>query len=151
MRFPRLRFTVRWMMVAVAAIAVFLVFIVSLTRAGRIIEELRSPVAVASWSDTGLQLADGRFVSLPGIRLTPELSPALAEATKRGVELGADGRVYSLVRVHHWCGNDPVREHLARIDLVRMLTYLSPGAAKMAPDVVFTFEPGGTLRRGAGM
>ena len=143
MRLFRLRFSVRRMMTAVAVIAVFLVLIVNLYRAGRVVEELRSPVAVAGWSETGLHLDDGRTVLLPGIRLTPEVSTALAEATGRGVELGADGRVYSLIRVHHWCGNDPVREHIARVDLARLLTYLSPAAAGLTPDVDLMVKPGG--------
>ena len=35
-------------------------------------------------------------------------------ATASGVELAPDGRVYGLVRIHHWCGNDPVQTHIAR-------------------------------------
>lgn len=143
MRLPRVRFTVRHLMIAVAVVAVFLVLIVNVYRAGHVVEELRSPTPVAGWSEAGLRLDDGRTVSLPGVRITPELSTALAEATKRGVELGADGRVYCLVRVHHWCGNDPVREHIARVDLARLLAYLGPAAAQLTPEVDLMVEPGG--------
>lgn len=69
------------------------------------------------------------MVQLPGIHGLPSLSPALSEMTKRGVEVGADGRVYGLVRVHHWCGNDPVREHIARVDISNALTFLHVGQA----------------------
>ena len=77
------------------------------------IESLRNPVAVTKWSAEGLSLADGRTVHLLGLRSLPSQSAALAEVTKRGVELGTNGRVWGLVRVHHWCGNDPVREQTA--------------------------------------
>lgn len=135
MRFPRVRFTVQRIMIGVAVTAIALGVIISVSRAGRIIEELRSAVAVADWSESGLTLVDGRTVSFPGLRLTPELAPALAEATRRGVELAPDGRVYALVRVHHWCGNDPIREHIARVDLARMLLYLSSAASTLTPDL----------------
>ena len=41
--------------------------------------------------------------------------------------LEAVGDVVGLVRVHHWCGNDPVGEHIARVDLSLMLTFLQQG------------------------
>ena len=91
------------------------------------IETLQNPVAVRNWNSDGLHLADGRTVQLPGLRSLPSDSPALAEATKRGVEVNADGRVWGLVRVHHWCGNDPVREHIARVDLADMMLFLRVG------------------------
>jgi hypothetical protein len=72
----------------------------------------------------GLQLADGRLVKLPGVRSLPEYSTALYEVARRGVEIDAEGRVWGLVRVHHWCGNDPIGEHIARVDVARFLIYL---------------------------
>jgi hypothetical protein len=81
------------------------------------IETLHNAVAVTGWSSNGLNLADRRIVQLPGIRSLPSESVALREATKRGVEMAAGRRVLGLARIHHWCGNDPVREHIARIDL----------------------------------
>jgi hypothetical protein len=98
----------------------------------REIETLQSPVAVTKWSSEGLHLADGRTVQLPGLRSLPSDSAALAEVTKRGVEVHADGRVWGLVRVQHWCGCDPVREHVARVDLSDMMMFLRVGD----PDVV---------------
>src|SRR3569832_982548 len=91
------------------------------------IETLNNAVAVTRWSSNGLNLADGRIVQLPGIRSLPSESDALTEATKRGVEMAADGRIWGLVRIHHWCGNDPVREHIARVDISEMMTFLRVG------------------------
>jgi len=126
MRLHRVRFTIRRLKVLVAAVAFLLAVTV---HHPRIVDELRSPVAVKGWSDKGLLLADGRAVSLPGIRVLPSSSAALTEATWRGVELGRGGRVYGLVRVHHWCGNDPVREHIARVDLSHVLAFVGEGEA----------------------
>jgi len=91
------------------------------------IETLHNAVVVTGWCSNGLNLADGRIVQLPGIHSLPSDSVALNEATKRGVEIAAGGRVLGLVRIHHWCGNDPVREHVARIDLSDMMIFLRAG------------------------
>jgi hypothetical protein len=91
------------------------------------VDTLQHPIAVTRWDANGLNLADGRTVALPGLRLLPSTSPALAEVTKRGVDVGADGQVWGLVRIHHWCGNDAVREHVARVDLSQMMTFLRVG------------------------
>ena len=134
MRLPRVRFTVRRMMVAVAVISLPLAL---RAYGSRRIDELRSPIAVEGWSNTALLLADGRTVNLPGIRELPRSSTGLAQAILRGVELGRDGRVYALIPVHHWCGNDPVREHIARVDLSYLLMFVGEGqtVGQIDPDL----------------
>jgi len=86
-------------------------------------------------------------VQLSGLRSLPSQSAALTEATKRGVEVHADGRVWGVVRVYQWCGNDPVREHIARVDLADMMTFLRVGEPTAAvPESEFLVrEPGGTF------
>lgn len=109
------------------------------------IETLQSPVSVTGWSSDGLKLADGRTVQLSGLRALPGQSAALAEATKRGGEITSDGRVWGLVKVHHWCGNDPVREHIARVDLADMMLFVRAGEPVVPireEDLLIT-EPGG--------
>lgn len=59
---------------------------------------------------------------------------ALAEATSRGVEIDEQGRVFGLVRVHHWCGNDPVGEHVARVELADLLAFLDEGVRDERSD-----------------
>ena len=110
----RVRFTVRRLMGLVAAIAGVLAIIPDMGKS--IIDELRAPVAVEGWSDPRLLLADGRTVSLPGLPVLPGPSPVFLEAIKRGVEVRKDGRVYALIRIHHWCGNEGIREHVAKVD-----------------------------------
>lgn len=94
----------------------------------RIVDALAHPVAVTGWSEQGLELVDVRLIQLPGVLKLPPLSTALKEATSRGVEIDEQGRVYGLVRIHHWCGNDPVGEHIARVDLAELVAFFSEGA-----------------------
>jgi hypothetical protein len=102
----------------------------------RKVDRLAQPVGVTSWTETELLLADGRTAKLLGIRKLPPKSEALSEATRRGVELAPGGRVYGLVRIHHWCGNDPVRDHIARVDVSEMMLFLGEGEpiSKLPPD-----------------
>jgi hypothetical protein len=115
----------------------------------RVIETLRNPVAVTGWTSDSLHLADGRTVRIAGLRSIPSESVALAEATKRGVEVDADGRVWGLVKVHHWCGNDPVGEHIARVDVSDMLLFLRVGEPDAPiPEVgCLVDKPGGTFNK----
>src|SRR4051812_5572193 len=94
------RFSVARMMSMVAAIAIALALF-NATRGKRIIETLESPVGVTGWSRAGLTLADGRTQPLPGIISLPDRSMALSAATKAGVEIARDGRVYGLVPIWH--------------------------------------------------
>jgi hypothetical protein len=108
------------------------------------VEGLRNPIGVNGWGPDGLILADGRTVQLPGFRSLPVVSPALVEATKRGVEIGEGGRVFGLIQIHHWCGNDPVREHIARVDLSDMMMFLHVGQTiASVPEADITNQEGG--------
>lgn len=91
------------------------------------IESLCDPIAVKGWTDEGLLLADGRTVSLPGIRRLPKTSVALSRAVKDGVEIQADGQVVGLLKVWHWCGNDPMKNDVRRIPIGPLLCYLREG------------------------
>jgi hypothetical protein len=88
------------------------------------IESIENPIAVHGWDENGLMLADGRHVALPGIVRLPLESESLTRAVADGVEVDSDGRVVGLLKIHHWCGNDRVRNHVARIDLAHLLTFL---------------------------
>jgi hypothetical protein len=102
-----------------------------------IVETLQGPVALAGWTSDALDLADGRRVKLAGVRNIRADSLALAEVKRNGgVEIGGGG-VYGLVKVWHWCGNDRVRRHVARVDVERLLVFLgeadaaTPGTAEL--------------------
>jgi len=120
----------------------------------RIVDVLEAPQTVSGWSEDGLQLTDGRTIQLPGLQKLPTKSAALNEATKRGIEIASDGRVFGLVRVHHWCGNDPVREHISRVNIAELLKFLREGESsitlsKEAMKCVST-NPGGQFLSGHG-
>jgi hypothetical protein len=89
-----------------------------------VVESLRDPVWVKGWTRTALILQDGREVVLLERGDLRAFSVELAEVTGAGVEI-SDGDVIGMVRVHHWCGNDPVRGHDARISVPDLLRYLS--------------------------
>jgi hypothetical protein len=97
-------------------------------------ERLQSPLTVRGWSRDGLLLEDGRLVPLPGIEALPTDSEALKQGTARGIEITPDGRVMGLLKVHHWCGNDPVRLHIVRVDLSYLLMWLNEGRYKPLPN-----------------
>jgi hypothetical protein len=116
--------------ITVAALLVSLGFLLVSSRSSiRHVERLNAPIGVIGWNEDGLQLSDGRILQLPGFKRLPTTSSALAEATKSGVDITREGRVIGLITIHHWCGNDPVREHVARVDLALMLRFLSQGEA----------------------
>ncbi|HUE70881.1 MAG TPA: hypothetical protein VMP01_08320 [Pirellulaceae bacterium] len=92
-------------------------------------------------------MANGKAVKLIEFQRLPLKCDALAEATKRGIEITPDGGVIGLVRIHHWCGNDPVREHIARVNISEMLIFLGIGERVMnLPAEVNGLErDGGTI------
>jgi hypothetical protein len=96
------------------------------TRESRVVETLAHPVKIEGWTESGLLPEGGGELPLPGLRALPMRSASLAEATARGVEKSG-GRVYGLVRVNHWDPDDPIREHVARVDLSRLLQFLAEG------------------------
>ena len=99
----------------------------------RIVDSLSSPVVIVSVNEGGLQTLDGRTLPLPGISKVLAPASVAKDVIEHGVEVQPDGTIYALVRVHHWCGNDPVRFHLARIDLSSLLLVLEELAAHGHP------------------
>jgi hypothetical protein len=105
------------------------------------IESLQNPVVVRGWASDGIILADGRTFQIPGFTELPEESAALTAAISRGVEIGKNGEVTGLMRIHHWCGNDPVREHIVRIDLSDLMMFLNLGKTTVPiPESEFTIH-----------
>lgn len=65
----------------------------------------------------------------------------LERATEHGVEVGADGRVIGLMDVWHSCGNDPVRDHVARVGLAYLLMYTRKGEFTDPPQDPIDWPP----------
>jgi hypothetical protein len=76
----------------------------------------------------------GGKVRLPGVPHLPSSLPLLSRLVERGVEVRPDGRVIGLVKIWHWCGSDPVRLHIARVDIANALLYLGHGSVPAACD-----------------
>jgi hypothetical protein len=98
-----------------------------------VIEKLSSPKEVKSWSTTGFVLENGTVVSLPGIHQLPRGSDLLDEISQRGIEIQAGtGRVFGLLPIDHssrtdpvhWCGNETIGKHIARIEVARLLEFV---------------------------
>lgn len=68
-------------------------------------------------------MADGSVVKIPYVVEVPTNLPLLQEALKRGIEIDQQGHVVGLIKVWHWCGNDPIRSHVGRIDLSGLLLF----------------------------
>ncbi|MBS1705291.1 MAG: hypothetical protein JST40_05415 [Armatimonadetes bacterium] len=92
-----------------------------------LIEHLSQPTQVLGWSEQGLELSDGRVVMPSGMTALPKQSKTLSCLIRSGVELGPTGKTFGLVRIWHWCGNDPVRTDIRRIDLAQMLAFYREG------------------------
>lgn len=86
-------------------------------------EVLHAPRTVSAVSTNGLIMADGSVVKIPYVVEVPTNLPLLQEALKRGIEIDQQGHVVGLIKVWHWCGNDPIRSHVGRIDLSGLLLF----------------------------
>ena len=96
------------------------------------IERLENPRRVFQWSKHGIQLDNGQSVMPKGmIELPTSESPPIKEALGRGIEVNPDGRVFCLMHVWHWCGNDVVGYDLSRIDLAQYLTFYHKGKSSL--------------------
>jgi len=89
-----------------------------------VVEELHGPVSVADVSAHGMTLADGRFQGWGADEPVPLDLVAIPALTVHGIEVDPAGRAFGLIDVHHWCGIDPIRKHVARVDVGRVLEFL---------------------------
>lgn len=97
------------------------------------VDKLDHPVSVTGWDGDGLVLSDGRHVLPKGMEKLPKDSATLQIATSRGVEVAMDGRIFGLLELWHWCGNDPVKYDLQKIDLAQLLAYHQEGQSYLKP------------------
>ena len=90
------------------------------------VQPLKAPVQVRDLQQAGLVLEDGRLHPLPGIQELPLKSEVFKKAIERGVEVHPDGETWGLLRVQHWCGNDPYMYDLRRVNLSELAAVLHP-------------------------
>lgn len=92
-----------------------------------VIDRLVDPVAVTGFTTEGVMMASGDLLPWDlgePLPLDESTRTLLRVLTARGVEIERGGSALVLVPVFHWCGNDPVRRHLARVDLRAALRFL---------------------------
>jgi len=89
-----------------------------------LVETLDDPTAVDRVDDGGLVLRDGRRVEWGFDVPNAGRLRAVHAAIEHGIELTPEGRAIGLIRIHHWCGNDRIRVHLARVDVRKLLEFL---------------------------
>lgn len=104
-----------------------------------IIETLNSPVAITSINENGLKTANGKMIPVPGVSKTAIPASVATDVLQHGVEVQQDGTIHALVRIHHWCGNDPVRYHLARVDLSSLLLVVNEEHSRVSE---YGIDPG---------
>ena len=91
-----------------------------------LIETLDEPRTAAGWTSMGFLLESGETVPIPGINAIRPPSAILDEIARRGIEIDpVSRRVHGLLPVWHWCGNDHIRRHVARVDVESLVTYLA--------------------------
>ena len=96
-------------------------------------ETLQAPRQIRQITPEGLILENGALLKIPYVQSIPTNLPVLLAATQRGVEVEPSGQVIGLIKVWHWCGNDPVLSHLGRVDLTGLLLFA--GATPTEPDL----------------
>lgn len=83
------------------------------------VDFLNDGVNVSSTDGNRLLLPSGGSVVVPGVRYVPT-NEVVCAALKRGIEVTPEGRVFGLLNIHHWCGNDPVCYDRRRIDITSL-------------------------------
>jgi len=94
-----------------------------------IVDELDHPISIQTCTEAGLLTSSGDILKVPETESLTCDSEAMREVMSHHIEVDHNGRVHGLVRVHHWCGNDPVSFHLARVDVGRMIAFLETSAS----------------------
>jgi hypothetical protein len=105
-------------------------------RVGRV-EVLNAPAGVRQITPGGLVLENGSLVKIPYVEHVPTNLAVLVAAVSSGVEIDKDGHVIGLIKVWHWCGNDPIRSHIGRIDLTGLLLFAGATPTQSVPTNAF--------------
>ncbi len=88
-------------------------------------DRLDNPVQVAQVTPQTLNLADGRKIALPFIKVIPASHPVFVAAVKNGVEVSPDGTVYGLLKIQPTCGMTAYRYHIQRTNLSQLAGVLN--------------------------
>lgn len=98
------------------------------------IESLHKPAKIVEIRKDGLLTADGRLLAIKHVSEVSSNLEVLKDAVKKGVEIDPDGYLIGLLKIHHWCGNDPVRYHIGRVNLSWLLALMGTKMNVGLPD-----------------
>ena len=98
------------------------------------IETLNNAVKISAITADGLVTEDGRKLIIKHVQAIPTELPALRDAVRNGVEIDPEGYLVGRLKIQHWCGNDPVRYHLGRVNLSCLLLLSGAPTSLMLPE-----------------
>jgi len=98
------------------------------------IDHLRNPQRVLSIENTALILEGQSRITIPHILQIPSSNAVFKAAISHGVEVSEAGQVYGLIKMHHWCGNDPMRYDRRRVNLTELIGAIEPSSLDITID-----------------
>ena len=100
------------------------------------IGSLKNPIQIQNVESTWFIGKQGEKIILPYVSELPITNIVFREALSRGVEVDQHGNVYGLLKIWHWCGNDPVRYHIQRINLSVLVATLEPDLLNISIEFI---------------
>ena len=86
-----------------------------------LVEHLANSVEVNEVRDGVCFLSDGSQWQPRAHIGTSAATRALSLAVASGLEVSSGGQAVGLLRIHHWCGNEGIDVHIARVDIDRLI------------------------------
>ncbi len=87
----------------------------------RIVEKLNHTRKVTDITAAGFVTEDGDLIKVKYVSEIPTNLAVIRVAVANGIEVDAQGQTFGLLKIWHWCGNDPVRYHIARVNLSNLI------------------------------
>ncbi len=86
------------------------------------IETVQNMEQVQSVAGNVIRLGSGSDICLERLSYIPT-NKLISAVLGRGLRLD-NGKIVGLVRIHHWCGNDPIRYDVRRVDFELLCVYV---------------------------
>lgn len=90
------------------------------------IESLDSPIKVSKAKSDVLLLENGSSLKLPNINTIPHTNPLFQAAISEGIEVDPEGKVFGLLWMSQYCGNDPIKWRRLKVNLAELSGLLKP-------------------------
>lgn len=86
-----------------------------------IVKRLHNPIQVKQITAAGFVTSDSKLIKVQYVNELPVDSEIIRAAVAKGIEVTDKGQTFGLLKIWHWCGNDPVRYHIARVNLSALI------------------------------